>query len=247
QVAAGVDVVLGDGYSLSVEGFYKEMDNVLEYLDGEGYTNPYKDWQDKLAVGTGTSYGGELWLKKEKGAFTGWLAYTLSWSWRQFDELNFGERFPYRYDRRHNLQLAGTYTAREGMTVGANWQYGSGEAISLPLGVARLADGDAVNEPWYWRSDAVLYSYYGGRNNFRMPDYHRLDLSVNFEKPKPRGVRVWSFGAYNAYGRRNPLFITLSNNFIFDEDFELVGVEKRFEQFSPIPFPIPYFSYTFKF
>ncbi|MEL6538500.1 MAG: TonB-dependent receptor, partial [Bacteroidota bacterium] len=242
QVAAGVDVVLGEGYLLSLEGFYKEMDNVLEYLDGEGYTNPYKDWQDKIAVGTGTGYGGELWLKKEQGAFTGWLAYTLSWSWRKFDEINFGERFPYRYDRRHNIQLAGTYQVREGMTVGANWQYGTGHAITLPVGLALLPDAAAVDEPFAWANNPRFYPYYGGRNNFRMPDYHRLDVSMNFEKHKSRGVRVWSFGAYNAYGRQNPLFITL-DTFTNEENGVLVDIEKVYQQFTPIPFPIPYASY----
>ncbi|HAA23824.1 MAG TPA: TonB-dependent receptor, partial [Cytophagales bacterium] len=130
--ALGVTTQLPQQLTLSVEGYYKEMDGVLEYRDGFGFANSRIDWQDKVAVGSGTSYGMELLLQKPTGRFTGWAGYTLGWSWREFEELNYGERFPFRYDRRHTLVLALSGQIKENMKAGLAWTYATGEALTLP-------------------------------------------------------------------------------------------------------------------
>ena len=107
QVALGLARDLGEAWSFSAEGYYKVMEGVVEYKDGATFLdNGVDDWQDKVVQGTGTSYGAELFAQKKQGRTTGWIGYTLSWTWRDFDALNDGERFPYRYDRRHDLSIA---------------------------------------------------------------------------------------------------------------------------------------------
>ncbi|MEL6533809.1 MAG: TonB-dependent receptor [Bacteroidota bacterium] len=247
--ALGVAAQLPKNLTLSVEGYYKEMDGVLEYRDGFGFTDSRVDWQDKVAVGRGTSYGAEVLLQKPTGRFTGWVGYTLGWSWREFEELNFGERFPFRYDRRHTVVLAASGQIKENIKAGLTWTYATGEALTLPQGRAPYADLEEYPNEWNlfqsWRYQSE-YNYYGTRNSSRMPDYHRLDLSISFDKQKPRGLRTWTFGVYNAYGRRNPLYLDLGYSAESVNGGPLVE-ERYWEAYSPVPAPIPYFSYQFTF
>src|SRR5205085_2293185 len=100
------------------------------------------DWQDKVVSGSGLSYGTELLIQKKVGKFTGWIGYTLSWTWLQFDSLNFGERYPARYDRRHDISIVGIYKKNDHITFSCSWVYGTGNAITLPIssyGVERNA------------------------------------------------------------------------------------------------------------
>ena len=235
QGAIGLAKTLPDGLQVSLEGYYKEMDNLLEYRDGADFLDVEEDWQDKVVVGDGRSYGAELLVEQRTGRLTGWVGYTLSWTDRQFDEVNFGERFPFRYDRRHDISVTASYRWTERLTASANWVFGTGQALTLPVSSydpIEVADFFFRNELSEGDVEEIR-----GRNGFRMQPYHRLDLNVQHTKEKKWGKRVWTVGVYNAYNRRNPFFI--------DRD-SLPNGTKQFVQYTLFPI-LPAISYTLRF
>jgi len=218
---------------ISLEGYYKEMTNLIEYKDGASYAELEQDWQDKIATGgNGESYGLEVLVQKKKGAVSGWVGYTLSWTNRQFEELNEGKWFPYKYDRRHDISVALTHTWNKRMDFSMAWVFGTGTAITLPTD--EFADANVNLQPYYFPNSA---KYYESRNNYRMRNYHRLDLSFSFWKDKKWGQRKWTLGVYNLYSRQNPFFMELG----YDRNRN-----KKFLQYSLFPI-IPSISYSFKF
>ena len=236
QIAIGVAKTVKKQYEVSLEGYYKWMNNLIEYKDGASFFGSETDWQDKVESGKGWSYGGELLIEKKQGKTTGWIGYTLSWTNRQFEEINFGEVFPYKYDRRHDIGIAVThkfdkYKDRKGrdkwIDVGMVFVYGTGNATTLGLERYRS------NDNGFFGSEVV---HIDGRNNYRMPNYHRLDLGVNIHTKKKRGERTWSFGVYNAYSRQNPFFLF----------FGYENNQRVLKQISLFPV-LPSFSYNFKF
>ncbi|MEO0330884.1 MAG: TonB-dependent receptor plug domain-containing protein, partial [Bacteroidota bacterium] len=218
------------GYEISLEGYYKDMRNLIEYREGANFIDVNEDWQNKVAVGDGRSYGAELLIQKKQGRTTGWLGYTLSWTDRQFDELNFGERFPYKYDRRHDLGVAVVHQWRERVDLSATWVFGSGNAITLPTAIYSGRGNSFFGGSIY---------HYGERNGYRMRAFHRLDASITFRKKTRWGERAWVLGVYNAYSRRNPFYLYL------DESAE-PNREGQFRQVSLFPI-IPSISYRFNF
>ena len=238
QVAIGYARTFLKKYEFSVEGYYKTMDNLIEYKDGASFFNTQLDWQNKIQVGRGWAYGGELLIEKKIGKATGWIGYTLSWSNRQFDSLNFGEPFPYRYDRRHDIGVAFTYEFNDHVNMGVVWVYGTGNAVTL--GQERYLSLQEVQSSL---NNGGVDSYSQGiehissRNNYRMPAYHRLDISVNLTKEKKWGERTWSFGIYNVYNRQNPFYLDFTSD---------NSGNPQLSQFSLFPL-IPSFNYSFKF
>lgn len=228
QVALGAAKTI-EGYEFSVETYYKEMDNLIEYEEGSSFFNLGTDWQDKITSGSGTSYGAEFLIQKKTGKFSGWLGYTLSWTNRTFPELNFGKTYPYKYDRRHDLSVVGVYQFSKRFSASATWVYGTGNAMTLPQSSYQGQVGQ-----YYWSNEIVNY---GSRNGYRMAAYHRLDIGLTWTKEKEKSTRSWSFGAYNVYNRRNPFYI--------DEGYDNNG-DKHFYQYSLFPI-IPYLRYSFKF
>lgn len=231
QVAAGYSRSLSDTYELTVETYYKVMQNLIEYKDGASFLGNATDWQNKVETGEGWSYGGEILFEKTQGKTSGWIGYTISWTNRQFENLNFGRVFPYKYDRRHDLSLAITHKFNEKVDVGLVWVYGTGNAITLST--ARYRGLSSAGNIFFNNE----IDYIESRNNYRMPAYHRLDLGVNLHKKTRYGSRTWSFGLYNAYSRQNPFYL------YFSRDNE--GNE-RLTQLSLFPI-IPSISYSFKF
>lgn len=232
QSALGVARTWKGIYEISLETYYKEMTNLIEYKEGASFININEDWQNKVATnGRGESYGAEVLLQKKTGKVTGWIGYTLSWTNRQFDDINFGTEFPYKYDNRHDVNVAMTHAWNNRMDFSMAWIYTTGNAISLPL-----ATYEGTPMPGsFWYSNDV--SYYRGRNDFRMNSYHRLDLSFSWWKNKTWGQSKWTLGVYNAYSRRNPFFMDIS--------YDKHG-NKKFIQYSLFPI-IPSFTYSFKF
>lgn len=224
QYAAGIAYTHKTGIEVSIEGYYKTMDNLIEYKEGASFFNTTTNWEDKIEIGKGYSYGGELFLQKKKGKFTGLMGYTLSWTNRQFDNLNNGKTYPYRYDRRHDFKIAGIYAINKRVEVSAEWLYGTGNAITLPIAFHKGQGGEEV-------------LVYGDRNAFRMPSYHRGDVSIKFSKQKKRFERAWVVGVYNVYNRRNPFYVYSST----DNKGNNV-----FKQMSLFPV-IPSITYQFKF
>lgn len=231
QVAIG-GVKNFKSFELSAEAYYKTMDGLIEYKDGATYLNLDEDWQDKVAAGEGLSYGLELLLQKKVGKISGWIGYTLSKTERRFEEINFGEWFPYKYDRRHDVSLALAHEWKENKDFSVVWVYGTGNAVSLPT---QRYEGASVNSNGgSWRPDI---EYYESRNNFRNRDYHRLDVSFSWWKTKKWGERKWTLGIYNVYNRMNPFFMDIG----YDKQSN-----KQVKQYSLFPI-IPSFSYGFKF
>jgi hypothetical protein len=185
------------------------MKHVISYKDGASLLEINKDWQDKITQGNGTSYGSEWMLQKKKGKTTGWIGYTLSWNYRQFNDLNLGNKYPYKYDRRHDIEVLVSHIFNKRISISGTWQYGTGNAVSLPTASYRLPaygspiDLASVQNPVYFPD----YEIVEGKNDYRMPPYHRMDINIEFTKQKRTHSRTWSFGAYNVYNRANPLYL----------------------------------------
>ncbi|MEK7254466.1 MAG: TonB-dependent receptor plug domain-containing protein [Bacteroidota bacterium] len=235
QPAIGVARTFWDEYEFSVEGYYKKMQNVLSYKEGVSFLGLENDWQDKVTQGVGESYGAEIFLQKKSGKTTGWLGYTLSKTTRQFDDINSGKRFPFKYDRRHDLELVVSHKFSEKITLSGTWVYGTGNAITLPL--FRYDTPVEYDQDSGYFFERELESI-GEKNSFRMKPYHRMDLSIEFHKKKRRYERTWVLAAYNVYNRANPYFIYDG----VDPDTN----QRAFRQVALFPI-IPSFSYNFKF
>lgn len=181
-------------FETSLEVYYKTMQNQIEYR--EGYTpNTLQDPEENFVFGKGWSYGAELFVNKIKGRFTGWIGYTLSWTWRQFPDINNGEKYPSKYDRRHDLSLVAAYELTKKWKLSSVFVFGTGNAISLP-------------ERFYFVG-GVLTQEFSSINAYRMQPYHRLDFSATYTPvhKKPRKYTSnWVFSVYNVYSRQNPYF-----------------------------------------
>jgi hypothetical protein len=239
QAALGTTYAFGD-FVASLEGYYKDMRGLIEYEPGASYLSPNEDWQDKVEVGRGWSYGAELFLRKKRGRTTGWLGYTLAWTRRRFSALNDGAAFPYRYDRRHDVALALTHRLADRLDVGATWVYGTGQAVTLAS--ARFFDGRLL-DPRYVTGNQSLpqLRVYGDRGGYRMAAYHRLDVVLNWHFDGAfffgSGESTLSLGAYNAYNRKNPFYLFTTRGRDGDRQHKQASL-----------FPVlPFISYRFHF
>ncbi|WP_018478942.1 TonB-dependent receptor [Pontibacter roseus] len=234
QVAAGVSHLFAGGrYLLTNEVYYKWMHRQIDFRDGANlFVND--NLEEEFLFGKGESYGNELYLEKIKGRTTGWIGYTLSWTFRQFDGINQGRRFPTRYDRRHDLSVVLLHKLSERINLTGAFVYGTGNAYSLP--VARFAFQDVNGK------NATVVPVYSDRNSFRLAAFHRLDLGLVL-KLKPRnGEADLTFNAYNAYNRRNPYFV------YFEQVKDESGETTRFQAKQVSLFPVvPSVTYNFKF
>ena len=206
QISGGYVKDFQKGYSFSVEGYYKKMTNLIQYKEGSSFFDANTNWQSKIEIGRGWAYGTEFFLEKKRGKLTGWIGYTLSWTNRQFDNINFGKIFPYRYDRRHDLSVVMTYKLNDTWDFGAVFVYGTGNAVTLGTQNYNLAYNEITNGI---KNSQV--SYFNSINNYRMPAYHRLDVSANRTREKKWGQTVLSFSVYNLYNRKNPYFLYTDN------------------------------------
>jgi len=235
QYALGAAYNFRNEWSVTLEGYYKTNTGIIEYKEGSGFGEPTADWQSIIDQGDGWSYGAELLLKKDLGKLSGWIGYTLAWSYRLVEGQNNGIKYPYTYDRRHDLSVVLMYKFDERTDVSATWIYGTGKAVTL--GVARYGSYfdklNVQNDYYYYYRDV---QYYNGKNGFREPAYHRLDVSLNRHKKKPWGTQTWSFGAYNAYNHLNCFFLY----------FGYERNQRVLKQVSIFPI-IPSISYAFSF
>lgn len=201
QANLSYNMEFGTSFSFSTELFYKQMKNVVEYSEN---ANLKKDWQDIIVQGNGTAFGAEFMLSKEKGKLTGWIAYTLSKSDRKFDEINDGISFPYKYDRRHDFKIVMMYPLGKKADLGVNWVITTGNAVTLPT--ERICSATSLENQYYGYQYSYELYIYDKKNNFRMPTYHRLDVTVNFHKKMKHFNRTLSLGVYNVYAQPNALY-----------------------------------------
>lgn len=228
-------------FELSAEAYYKDMTNLLSYNEGSGVFET-GDWQDRVSQGDGKSYGFELLLQRKQGRLNGWIGYTWSKSDRTFENINRGRTYPFKYDRRHDISIVANYELRPNIDISGAWVYGTGNAVTLSGEKYRVAGSDLVfSDNDYNRVVQNIQS----KNNFRMRDYHRLDLGISFKKEKKRGVRTWSVGFYNLYARANPLYIFLGDKEVKSED-GIVRYQPTLKQVTLFPC-VPYVTYKFDF
>ncbi|MBN1183800.1 MAG: TonB-dependent receptor [Bacteroidales bacterium] len=230
----GVDYQYNKRYSIGIEGFYKTMNNVITFQEG---AFPTTDFMKDIVQGKGWAYGVEFMIKKNTGNTSGWLSYTWSNSWRQFEGISMDKKFPYKYDRRHDIGFVLLHKFNDRVDMSSTWVFGTGIAMSLStekyvsnFTLEASSDND-IAKPYIQK--------YETRNNYRMPHYHRMDIGVNFHKEKKKYTRTWSFGAYNVYNRQNALWIHWENVDQYSDEIGLYQISI---------FQItPYFSYSIKF
>lgn len=216
----------GDKYELTIEGYYKDMKNQIDYRDGANVYTSNNAIETELLYGIGRSYGLEFLMKKRTGRLTGWISYTLSKTERKIDGINNNDWYNARQDRTHDIAIVGSYQLNKKWVLSANWVYYTGDAITFPAGKYKV-DGKTVY-------------YYTNRNGYRMPSYHRLDLGATC---KLKETKKWShevtFSLYNAYGRENAYTIYFRDN--KDDPSKTEAVKVALFKF------IPSISYNFKF
>jgi hypothetical protein len=234
QMALGLFRNFGDNqYETSIEGYYKSMKNQVLFKEGTQITLT-ADLEKQLTFGAGDSYGVELFVRKNTGKLTGWVAYTWSKTTQTFPDLNFGKPFPFTYDRRHNLSVVGIYELNKKWNLSADFVFNTGSAYTLATGrVPVFNDGTLY--------DGIYYDF-TSRNNYRLGNYHRLDVSATRHKTKTwfrhQVETEWVFGAYNLYSRRNPYFVYLTT--------DPATRQPKAKQVSLLPI-IPSVSWNFKF
>lgn len=247
--ASGQQYVLGGEVQMfekewlfSVEGYYKHQNNLLEFKDDAQFSL-LAPTEDQLTSGSGDAYGVEFFLNKRLGKWTGWIGYTLSWAWRTFADLNDGKPFHPRFDRRHDVSVVVNYKLDDKWDFGATWVYQTGQAFTMPIGqydFVQLTNGRVpagTPNPRYQSTE---------RNGFRLPDFHKLDLTAthHFEwLGLPFNV---SLSIYNAYSRANPFVWNIRTR---DEKQADGSIKKipYIEEVSLIPFILPTFGFGFTF
>lgn len=218
-------------YEVSVEGYYKESDNILDYKVGaQLFLN--ENIETEVLQGEGRSFGAEFLLKKTEGRLNGWLGYTYSKSELKLDgafneqQVNNGEYFPANYDKPHDLSLVANYKLTHRFSFSANFVYQTGRPVTFPTGK--------------YYQNGIEYVLYSDRNKFRIPDYYRLDLSFNVEgnhKIKKFAHSFWNISVYNVLGRNNPYSV-----FFVTEEGEVKAYKS-----SIFSIPVPTITYNFRF
>ena len=216
-------------FEFSSEVYYKRMNNKMEFLRGIIYNSIFGNIEDNIVTGFGQSYGIELYLRKNRGNLTGWISYSLSRTEQKFDEINSGFFYPAKYDRRHDIALTLTKKFNKNWSASSVFVFTSGNAFTMPVG-RYIIQGNIVNQ-------------YGDVNMFRMPPYHRLDLSLSRKiMISKRWPSELNFSVYNVYNRANPYFIY----FEADGDLETYSLEIKARVVSLFPV-IPSVSWSFVF
>lgn len=198
------------GWEFSLENYYKQMENILEYKDATRFIGSSTSWEEKVEMGKGRSWGVEFMAQRTVGKTTGWFAYTWAKSDRKFSKggINNGERFPFKYDRRHNINLVVNHKFNDRIDVGASWSYSSGTMMTVAEGVMETIR--PYSPGYYYHQPGRPTEHIEKRNNYRLPASHRLNVGVNFHKPTKHGVCTWNVSVYNMYNAMNPNLSHLS-------------------------------------
>lgn len=214
EFSIGSNQNISRNWTSSFGGFYRSMKDLLEYPYGVTQFNETTTLKNDLLVGKGKAYGLEMMLRKSNGKFTGWLSYTLSWSDRNFDELNNGNTYFAKYDRRHNLSVVGMYDLNSKWNFGITQIFSSGNRFTMPTS-------------WYFINNNPVKEY-SGYNNAQMPNYIRTDLSVNYFFVKTnKKESALNFSIYNTFNIANPIYVVLNVQVSENKDSVIVKQEEK--------------------
>ncbi len=227
QITLGFSKML-HSFKLSMELYYKKSSHLTEIINPSSLFSANKNLVDNLALnGYARGYGFEFLLQKQVGKFNGWFAYTYSKAFRQFDEINRGKEYLFNYDRPNSISIVGVYNFSDKFSFSADWQYGTGFPYT------------SVNEKYRSAYHNVRVNIYSSKNNKRMQDFHKLDVSFRFTKKlKKNRIRIFSIDIYNVYNRKNASYYIIKR----DNKTDL----NKFYKVSLFPI-IPSVSYSLKF
>ena len=229
--STGVGTTLAEDKEIKVDVYYKKMNDIIAFNQAGIFSiTSTNNWEESIPQGKGRSYGAEFSFNKNVGQFNWFTNYTLSWSFRQFDQLNSGKEFFARYDRRHSLKISTIYHINESAEFTFNWLFASGNRVTNPIGYRQepLEDGTI---------DLLLI--YGDKNNVKLDAYHRLDLGFNLYNKFSWGRQKISIGVFNAYNRKNPYFIDIERNTSSNNGY-------TFKKYTILPL-LPSVSYSLSF
>jgi hypothetical protein len=214
---------------ISVEGYYKQMKNILEYKEGANLILNSK-FEQEMIRGRGDSYGAEIFINKTQGKFTGWVGYTLSWATRRFDSLNRAKQYFAKYDRRHDVSVVAMYDISSRVSASLAWVFSSGNPFTARIGQHFMPNPSGTS--------LDLIPIYSDKNAFRLSNQHRLDFDLCIKRnPKRKFKGEWHIGAYNAYNRAQPYRVQLKYDVASGYRYEQVGLFGV----------IPSIAYNFKF
>jgi len=212
-------------FEFSAELYYKKLTNIIDYVDNADlFLNPHVE--TNVLAGKGEAYGAEFYIEKNRGKVTGWTSYTLSRVSHTIEGINSGKPYPATYDKRHNLSVALMYNLSPGLDIGAIFKLTSGGYVTMPKGAFS-----------YYGSS---FNYYSERNGYKLPPYHRLDISFTYKNPKKQNnwwKPEWNVGIYNVYDHKNifSLFYKTKGS------YEMQGYKLYLYGITP------YFTYNFRF
>ncbi|MCO6462313.1 MAG: TonB-dependent receptor [Saprospiraceae bacterium] len=207
QLSVGLNYLLAPGLLLTNEYYYKWLKNQVDFRDGANlFLND--EIEKEFVFGRGYAYGTEVSIEKQGGPLTGWIAYTLAFVRRgDFPGIMDGRYFSPKYDRRHDVKVVASYEINRRWTASASWVFGSGDLAWLP-------GGRAVFQDTKGGTFSPVTPVYGDRNTFRLPPYHRGDLSIIYTMFPRWGKSNLNLSIYNVYNRRNPYFLTLETQYV---------------------------------
>ena len=208
--------------------FYKKMNNIVRPLSGVNVLNSLENWEDRLVLGSGKAYGLEIMLEKMQGKTRGWISYYLGKSTRQFDSFNNGKVFPYKYSKKHNINIVLLHRfkskKRSRRVIGLIWQYASGYYSTIPT-------------RWHYDLFGNKVLDYDEENNYKFPATHSLNMSYTWSRTTRRGV-TWTIktGIYNLYRNYN----VFNDNLILTDEMDYKLSVSSFTHN-----PVPYLTFNF--
>ena len=241
QITFGSYLKMNDQFSYKFDTYYKTMDGVINYKAGNSFMDIYDNWEDLVETGSGEAWGFENSWNYKTSRLNAWVNYTLSWNERKFESINNGKAFPFKFDRRHDINLGFVYNLTDNIECSAVWTYQTGMAATIPV-----QDFQAAGPIDYTITDFITnidiedthrIQYFDEYNSYRLPAFHHLDLSVTFKKQMGSLYREWKLGVYNAYARQNA--------YMYYPQTSPTG-ETKYKQVCIFPI-IPSISYHIKF
>lgn len=240
QVSFGLSKSFYNQYELSLEAYQKNYKNLIDYPTGTNFLNTfYQNWENIVELnGTGKVRGFELFLNKTQGKLTGWTSYTYMKNQRSFPEIDAGEWFYSNFDKRHSIATTINTKISKYWDFSSSWVFSTGNPTTLPIGLYPNVNRE-------FTSQSILV--YGKRNNYRMPNYHRLDLGFTKKwNPEKNKEKQLSIGFYNAYNQANPYYLDVQRRNQYDKNDNVIGYNNKLLKVGILPI-MPYLTYSIKY